>query len=237
MKSPVISAKGAAKRLAGVARPDKIAIYQNFFKTGKGQYDEGDIFIGVSVPDTRKIAKEFKALSLSEIKKLIHSKIHEERLLGLILIVNQFQAGDEKLKAQLYRYYLKNKKYINNWDLVDVSAHLVVGIWLLDKDRSVLYRLAKSKSLWDRRIAILSTFSFIRKNDFKDTIKLSECFLDDEHDLMHKAVGWMLREVGKRDEATLFKFLKQHLQKMPRTMLRYAIEKFPEKKRKAFLKR
>lgn len=233
-----LTASSAVDSLKKLAQPEKIHIYQNFFKTGKGQYGEGDIFIGVTVPNTRNVANKFIDLKSTEIKKLLDSKIHEVRLLGFILIVLQFKKSkDDSIRKKLFDFYLKNKKQANNWDLVDLSAYFVIGAWLKDKDKKILFQLAKSKSIWDRRIAIISTLAFIRENDFKTTIKLSEILLKDNEDLMHKAVGWMLREVGKRDINILIKFLNQHSIKMPRTMLRYSIEKFPEKIRKHYLQR
>ena len=169
-------------------------------------------------------------------EKLLHSKFHEERLIALFVLIHKFERGEESLRKKIFNLYLKNTKYINNWDLIDLSAPKIVGAYLFDKPRDVLYKLAKSKSLWEKRISILSTFYFIRENDFKDTIKVSKILLNDEHDLIHKAVGWMLREVGKRCLETEEKFLKKHYQKMPRTMLRYAIERFPETKRQAYLR-
>ena len=211
---------------------------QGFFKTGKGEYGEGDIFLGIKVPVQRKVADKFKDLSLNDIKQLLHSKIHEYRFTAIIILVNQFKKADEKLREKIYKLYLRNAKWVNNWDLVDVSAHCIVGGYLFDKSRDVLYRLVKSKIFWERRIAIISTFAFIRYNDFKDVIKLAEILLNDNHDLMHKACGWSLREVGKKSkngEKELIKFLDKYTLKMPRTMLRYAIERLDEKKRKYYL--
>lgn len=206
-----------------------------FFKTGKGQYGEGDKFIGVSMPDIRKVARQFKDLSLSDVLKILNSKIHEERMLALCILVLKFEDGDEKEKARLYKIYLANVKYINNWDLVDVTCPQIVGGYLSDKPRSILIKMAKSKNLWEKRIAIISTYTFIRAGQFNDTLEISNLLLQDSHDLIHKAVGWMLREVGKKDVKVLEKFLNQHYKSMPRTMLRYAIEKFEDKKRKAYL--
>lgn len=208
-----------------------------FFKTGKGEYGEGDKFVGLSVPKCREIAKKFKGLPLSEIKELLKSPVHEERLISLFILVNRFAKADEKLKKEIFEFYLKNTKLINNWDLVDSSAHLIVGEYLLDRDRGILERLAKSKILWERRIAIIATFQFIRKRkEFKDTFKIAEILLNDKQDLIHKAVGWMLREVGKGvSEKELIGFLTKHYREMPRTMLRYSIERFQENIRKKFL--
>ncbi|MBI5056604.1 MAG: DNA alkylation repair protein [Nitrospirae bacterium] len=222
--------------LRKLASPEKADILSRFFKTGKGQYGEGDVFLGIKVPEQRRVAKQYPDLPLSEIKKLLHSKIHEERLVALlILIIKYGKAGDEGKKA-INDFYLNNTKRINNWDLVDLSAPNISGDYLIDKDRGVLYKLANSESLWERRIAVMSTFAFIRKNDFEDTLRIAEILLRDRHDLIQKAVGWMLREVGKRDQAKEEAFLKKHYKAMPRTMLRYAIERFEEGKRRAYLK-
>jgi 3-methyladenine DNA glycosylase AlkD len=224
-------------KLENSADPKQAEILQKFFKTGKGEYGEGDIFLGVKVPIQRKIAKEFKSLKIKDIRTLLNSKIHEERLVALFILIGQYVKGDEKVKKQIYNFYLNNTKNINNWDLVDLSAPNIVGNFLLDKPRKILYKLVKSKNLWERRIAVLATFAFIRNNDFKDIIKIAETLLKDEHDLIQKGVGWMLREVGKRDLKALEKFLDKHNKKMPRTMLRYAIEKLSERKRNIYLKR
>jgi len=208
-----------------------------FFKTGPGEYGEGDEFIGITVPVMRKIAKEFKDLPLSDLKKLLNSKIHEYKFTSLVILVSQYRKGDDKKKKQIANFYIANKKWVNNWDLVDSSALYILGDYLLSKDKDILYKLAKSKNLWDRRIAVLSTFRFIEENKFSDSFKIAEILLNDDHDLIHKAVGWMLREIGKRSIKVEIKFLEKHYKKMPRTMLRYSIEKFPEKKRQYFLKK
>ncbi len=223
-------------RLRRHASRKKAAVTQRFFKTGPGEYGEGDIFIGVTMPDLREIAKDFSDVADRTVTRLLKSKIHEERQLALLIFVYQFEDGDSKTRKKIYDVYMNNTRHINNWDLVDISAHKIVGAWLKDRSRQPLYKFAKSTSLWERRIAIISTFSFIRKNDFSDTLKISEALIADEHDLIHKAVGWMLRELGKRDLAVEEKFLKKHYKNMPRTMLRYAIEKFPETRRKSYLK-
>ena len=207
---------------------------KRFFKTGKGDYAEGDIFAGIKVPDSRKIAKQFKDLSLEDLSVLIKSKIHEERLIALFILVDKTKKAEEKEKEKISKFYLKNLKYVNNWDLIDLSAEKIIGEYLFDKEKKLLFELAKG-DLWERRIAVMSTFNFIKKNDYKTTLKISRFLLKDKHDLIHKAVGWMLREIGNRDINTEEDFLKQHYKDMPRTMLRYAIEKFPEKKRKAYL--
>jgi 3-methyladenine DNA glycosylase AlkD len=206
-----------------------------FFKTGKGQYGYGDVFLGLSLPQIRLITKKYKDLPLKELKALLHSKIHEERLIALIILVNQFKRNPDD-REKIFNFYLNNTKYINNWDLVDVTCPQIVGTYLLDKDKKVLYTLAKSDSLWEKRIAIISTLMFIKNGNFKDTLKISEMLLNDKHDLIHKAVGWCLREVGKKDVKTLDAFLDKHVKAMPRTALRYAIEKFPEPKRQHYLR-
>lgn len=207
---------------------------KRFFKTGKGEYAEGDIFAGIKVPVSRKIARKFKDLNFVYLSELIKSKIHEERLIALLILVDKMKKAEEKERNEIYKFYLKNLKYVNNWDLVDLSAEKIIGEYLSGKDRKILFKLAKG-NLWERRIAIISTFNFIKKNDYKTTLNLSKLLLKDEHDLIHKAVGWMLREIGERDFNTEEDFLKQHYKTIPRTMLTYAIEKFSEKKRKAYL--
>lgn len=223
------------KSIAKLADPKRAEKSKYFFKTGPGQYGEGDIFIGLTVPQMRGIAKEYGELPLPEVSKLLKSKIHEERLVALLMLVQKFEKGGEKEQKDVYTFYLKHTKHINNWDLVDLSCHKIVGSYLLDKDRQPLYKLARSKNMWEQRIAIVSTWMIMRSNDLDDTFGLAEILIDHEHDLMHKAVGWMLREAGKRDEARLVKFLEKHYDQLPRTLLRYAIEKFPEKRRKAAL--
>ncbi len=210
---------------------------KKYFKTGKGEYGEGDIFIGITVPDMRVVAEKFRELPLAEIKKLLESKIHEHRFTALQILVLAYGRATEKSKKKIVDFYLKSRKYINNWDLIDTSAPNIIGDWFSDKNRKVLYKLAKSRNVWDRRIAVVATYSFIKKEDFADTLLISEMYLSDEHDLIHKAAGWMLREAGKKSVATLEKFLEKNAKKMPRTMLRYAIEKFPENKRKNYLKK
>ena len=230
-----MTAPAITKRLRQFATTEKARVLQGFFKTGPGEYGEGDLFLGVVVPDIRRVAKEFQDTPLGEIKKILASRYHEERVLALLMLVRQYEKGDEALKKRIYGLYLRSTRYINNWDLVDLSAPNIVGTYLLDKSRKPLYAFAKSNDLWKRRIAILATFTFIRQNDFDDTLRISKILLEDEHDLLHKAVGWMLREVGKRDLRAEERFLKQHYKKIPRTMLRYAIERFPEIKRQNYL--
>ncbi len=217
------------------ADPEKAKILQGFFKTGPGEYGDGDKFLGIVVPVIRKLVKQCQDAHVGEIRKLLKSAIHEERLLALLLLVRKFEKGDDGLRTQIYDLYLKSTRYINNWDLVDLSAPNIVGAFLIDKSREPLYRLAASHDLWERRIAILSTFAFIRQNDFAHTLRIIKILLSDEHDLIHKASGWMLREAGKRSLSAEEKFLKRHSGKMPRTMLRYAIERFPESKRRSYL--
>lgn len=217
--------------------PKKARELTRFFKCGKGEYGEGDQLWGIMVPFQRQVAKKyFQDADLQDAQKLLNSPVHEQRLTGLLMLVFKFEKADEKLRKEIYKFYLKNTKRINNWDLVDLTAPRIVGEFLLDKDRKILYRLAKSKNLWERRIAVLATFMFIRECDFKDALKIAEILLNDNHDLIHKAVGWMLREIGKRNIKTEEKFLQKYYRTMPRTILRYAIEKFPEKKRADYLK-
>ena len=223
------------KEIKKQANPKQAIILQRFFKTGKGEYGEGDIFYGIKVPAQRAIAKKFNDLSLDGLKVLFNSKVHEERLIAAFILIDQYKKGDEKKRKIVFDFYLKNRKGINNWDLVDLSAPKIVGMHLIDKEKDLLYKFAVSKDLWEKRIAIISTQTFIREHFFEDTLKISEILLQDKHDLIHKAVGWMLREIGNRDIETEEEFLKKYYKKMPRTMLRYAIEKFPEKKRKDYL--
>lgn len=223
------------KELRKYSSREKAKILQRFFKTGPGEYGEGDIFIGVVVPNIRKVCKKYQELSFKEIIKLLKSAIHEERLLALLILVLQYEKGDEKAKKSIYDIYMKNTKYINNWDLIDLSAHHIVGPYLLQKSKEPLVKFARSRSLWERRIAIISTFEYIRDGSFDTALQIARLLVEDTEDLIRKAVGWMLREMGKRDVKVEEKFLKKHYKKMPRTMLRYAIERFPEQKRKAYL--
>jgi 3-methyladenine DNA glycosylase AlkD len=231
-----LTAKAAQCRLRSFADPEQATNLARFFKTGPGQYGEGDRFLGVKVPVMRKVAKEFQNLSLQEAERLLHSGIHEERLLALVILVGQFEKGDAPTQKSIYDIYLANTKCINNWDLVDLSAPQIVGGYLKTRSRRPLYRMATSTSLWERRISILATFSFIRSNDFSDTVKIATVLLGDNEDLIHKAVGWMLRETGKRDATVLEAFLDEHCNTMPRTMLRYAIERLSEAKRRKYMK-
>jgi 3-methyladenine DNA glycosylase AlkD len=223
-------------RLRSFASKEKAALLQRFFKTGPGQYGEGDKFLGVMVPSIRQVVKECRDSPLAEVVKLMRSPWHEERVCALLILVDKFEQSDEALRKKIYSLYLENTRYINNWDLVDLSAPKIVGPYLDGGSRALLYRLVRSKSLWERRIAILATFPYIRKGDFADALSISEKLLADDVDLMHKAVGWMLREVGKKDVTVLEGFLKKHHRNMPRTALRYAIERFPEAKRKKYLR-
>jgi len=217
--------------------PKKAKLLQGFFKTGKGQYGEGDIFLGITVPEQRKTAKKYLNLTLEQIQELLKSKIHEHRLVALLILVDKYKKSKEKNKKEIFKFYLKNAKRVNNWDLVDLTAPNIVGDFLLKKDKHILYKLARSNSLWERRIAVLATFAFIKEHDYNHASEIIKILLHDDHDLIHKAVGWMLREIGKRDQKLLEEFLNKHIKDMPRTTLRYAIERFPEKKRKAFLKK
>jgi 3-methyladenine DNA glycosylase AlkD len=223
------------KTIRSLANPAKARILQGFFKTGKGEYGEGDAFLGVTVPAVRKLARQFQGLNLREVRPLLRSRIHEERLLALLILILKFQKSRETDRKRIFAFYCRHRRYINNWDLVDVSAPHIVGAHLVDRDRSFLRRLASSRRLWDRRIAVLSTFAFIRRGQYRDTLVLARKLLQDPEDLMHKAIGWMLREIGNRAPAVEKEFLRRYCREMPRTMLRYAIERFPPRKRKAFL--
>jgi 3-methyladenine DNA glycosylase AlkD len=207
-----------------------------FFKAMPGGYGEGDQFWGVSVPSQRKVAKKFKQVGLDDLVAVIQSPYHEERLTALFILNDLFKKGNNKQKKQCFDFYLQQINYVNNWDLVDSSAHKIVGLWLLDKDRSLLYKLAKSNNLWERRIAMISCYAFIKNEDYDDVLKLALILLNDKHDLIHKVVGWMLKELGKKEKQRAWQFLQQHYAKMPRTMLRVAIEKFAPDERQDFLK-
>ena len=207
-----------------------------YFKTGKGEYGEGDKFLGIQVPALRKIVRKYRKISIGEASKLIKSQFHEERLFSLLVLVELFKRANDKDKKKIYTVYLSNTKFINNWDLVDASAGHIVGAYLLTRDKKPIYVLARSENIWERRISIISTSYFIKYNNFVDTLNIAKMLLGDEGDLIHKAVGWMLREIGKRDFELEERFLGKYYKSMPRTMLRYAIEKFPEEKRKGYLK-
>jgi len=230
--------KSFKEELNNSGNKEKAKLLSGFFKTGKGEYGEGDIFLGIIVPIQRKIAKKYE-LELEEIQELLNSGIHEYRLSALFVLIRKYERAvknkQEQEMKKIVDFYLKNTKNINNWDLIDLSAPKIVGNYLIDKPRDILYKLAKSKSLWEKRISVLSCFTFIREKDFKDALKISEILLKDKHDLIHKAVGWMLREIGKKNSAVEEDFLEKNCKNMPRTMLRYAIEKFSESKRKYYL--
>ena len=226
---------GAKRLLRRDASPQKAKILQSFFKTGKGQYGEGDVFIGVTVPNIRRVARAYSDLKTKDILKLLHSKIHEERLLALLIWVIQFEKSEERLKQKIFDLYLKNTRWVNNWDLVDLSAPKIAGAYLLFQPRDILYKLAKAKMLWERRIAVIATLAFIREGQFRDTLAVSKILLDDREDLMHKACGWMLREAGKRDPRVLAGFLEKYCRVMPRTMLRYSIERLSKNARRKFM--
>jgi 3-methyladenine DNA glycosylase AlkD len=221
------------KRLASRERA-KASVW--FFKTGLGQYGEGDVFLGITVPEQRAVAKKYAAADFKTVQKLLNSKIHEHRQVGLLILVEKYSKHAEERK-KIFDFYMKNTKRINNWDLVDLSCHKIVGNYLLNRNRQILYKLAVSKNLWERRIAIVSTAAFISEKDFTDTLRISEILLTDRHDLIHKAVGWMLREMGKRDEKELVAFLNKYYKRMPRTMLRYSIERLSESKKKHYMKK
>ncbi|TFH16390.1 MAG: DNA alkylation repair protein [Lentisphaerales bacterium] len=223
------------KTLRKMGDPERAGHAQRYFKTGKGEYGEGDRFIGIRVPALRQCAKSYAETPLKDALQLLKSPVHEDRMVALFLMVARFKRGSEQERAAIYRGYLAHTRYINNWDLVDCSAPYIVGEHLFDKSRNQLHKLARSESLWERRISIISTFYFIRHDDFTDALALARTLLHDKEDLMHKAVGWMLRELGKRNRPEEEQFLTMYYNEMPRTMLRYAIEKFPERRRKAYL--
>ena len=228
-------AKEISRQLHSLGNEKDAQFLQRFFRTGRGQYGEGDLFLGIRVPVIRKLAKEYKFATPDEVLPLLKSPYHEERLFSLIALVNAFASGNETLQKKIYLLYLSHTRHINNWDLVDISAPNIVGSFLMKRERKPLYRLAISKSLWERRIAILSTFYFIRHDQYEDALQIAEIILYDQEALLHKAAGWMLREVGKRDRKLAEIFLKKHCRGMPRTMLRYAIEKFELAKRRMYL--
>jgi len=233
-----MNATSIKEQLQLLGNPEKAVHSAYFFKTGKGEYGEGDRFIGCTVPETRNVAKINRHTPVTELAKLLGDEMHECRLCALIILVDQFKQADESKRKEIVSFYLSQTTHINNWDLVDLSSYHIVGEWLKGKDdRRVIYRLAASTLLWDQRIAVVSTMAFIRNNDFGDTLRLSELFLTHKHDLMHKACGWMLREVGKRDEKTLTGFLDRHHTAMPRTMLRYAIERLSPEQKKKYMQR
>jgi 3-methyladenine DNA glycosylase AlkD len=230
-----MTATAVQDHLRSLGDPDAARAAAGYFKTGSGQYGEGDIFLGLRAAVMHGLAKEYHSLPLGELTVLLRSPIHEDRLLALLILVRRVSRADKATKKEIYRLYLAHTRYINNWDLVDASAREIVGGYLADKSRKPLDRLAASKSLWERRISIIATFYFIRQNDFADTLRIAERLLTDREDLIHKAVGWMLREVGKRHQPTLEAFLRSHGRSMPRTALRYAIERFATEARQAYL--
>ncbi len=223
------------KRIAKLSDSQRAKKMQKYFKTGEGQYGEGDIFLGISTPELRDLAKEYQEITLMDASTLLKSDIHENRVLVLFILILKFNKSDRAQKKQIYELYLKNTDYINNWDLVDLSAYHIVGSFLFNQDKDMLYFLAKSKNLWERRISIISTFYFIKKGTLSETLKIAEILLNDKEDLIHKAVGWMLRELGKKDITAEENFLRKHYHNMPRTMLRYSIEKFSDSKRLKYL--
>ena len=222
--------------LEAMGDPERARVSRSFFKTGPGQYGEGDLFVGLTVPQVRALAKEVHPLPHAEVIRLLHSPLHEARLLALFLLIKTYDTGDEPVRERIFTQYLQSTRSINNWDLVDCSAEHIVGAHLWARDRSLLDTLAASDLLWERRISILATFHFIKRGEFNETLRIAERLLGDREDLMHKAVGWMLREVGKRDLPSEEAFLQAHYREMPRTMLRYAIERFPEPVRQRYLR-
>lgn len=223
------------KEIKKQANRPQARFLQRFFKTGRGGYAQGDLFLGIRVPQSRILARKYADLKLAQIKSLLSSKYHEERLIALLILVDNFQKGNKVEKRRIYKFYLDLTKFVNNWDLVDLSAPKIVGAYLLAKPKYILNKLARSENIWERRIAIVSTYQFIYNHSYSKTLEIARMLLTDKHDLIHKAAGWMLREVGKRDQKTLVKFLNRYRHRMPRTSLRYAIERFPENRRRAFL--
>ena len=232
------TAAAVKRELKQYRNPEKAAFFPRFFKAGPGEYAEGDQFLGVTVPHQRIVAKKFGELPTAQLAKLLDDKFHECRLTGVLILVNQFQrCKNNNDRKRIVDYYLSRTDAINHWDLVDSSAHKILGEWLVDKkDRRILDRLSKSKNMWEQRIAIIATLPFIKRGDLDDTLRLAERLRDHPHDLIHKAVGWMLREVGKQDQKVLETFLNMHATKMPRTMLRYSLEKLPATKRKKYMR-
>jgi 3-methyladenine DNA glycosylase AlkD len=239
MLTRVMSAETIQRELARVANPEKAAFFPKFFKTGPGEYAEGDVFLGVTVPEQRKIARRYRDTPLAQVGELLHSKVHEHRFTGFLILVAQFEAADAPGRTRLFAFCREHLRGLNNWDLVDLVAPKLIGPYLAEHPelKPLLEQWARSQVLWERRIAVLSTLAFIRQGDLTDTLRLAELLLHDEHDLMHKAVGWMLREVGQRDLAREEAFLDRHATKMPRTMLRYAIEHFSPARRKHYMQR
>jgi 3-methyladenine DNA glycosylase AlkD len=230
-----MNAQTVIDTLQHLADKQQAILLQGFFKTGKGQYGEGDVFWGIKTPKTRQVAKSCRDISLAEIEKLIKHPVHEVRLCALLILTEQFKKSNQAEKKSIADFYLSHTSFINNWDLVDLSCYNILGNYLIDKPRDVLYQLAKSENIWEQRIAIVSTWAFIRNDEFEDTLSLSEMLLGHSHDLIHKAMGWMLREIYKRDAACVIDFIQTHYKNIPRTTLRYAIEKLPENIRKNIL--
>ena len=230
-----MTAAAIVRRLRALGSPARAGGVAAFFKTGPGEYGEGDRFFGIKVPEIRQLTRECRDISESTIVGLLRSPWHEARLLALCILVDRYERGDARTRAGIYRLYLRHRDRVNNWDLVDCSAEHIVGPQIIDGDRAVLRRLVRSRSVWDRRIAVLATFHFIRNRKYGETLALARILLADEHDLMHKAVGWMLREIGKRDRPVLERFLRTYAHRMPRTMLRYAIERFSAPDRRRYL--
>jgi 3-methyladenine DNA glycosylase AlkD len=235
MENPTPDAASVRGQLAALADPAKAAFFPRFFKAGKGEYAEGDVFLGVTVPQIRSVVKRHRGVPLPEVKKLLADELHECRLAGVLILDAQFSRTDGAERKKIVDFYVSQLDRVNNWDIVDASAYRILGEYLADKPRGILYELAASGHLWRERVAVVSTLAFIRRGDFEDIFRLSERFLGHRHDLMHKACGWMLREAGKRDKKALERFLKTHAAAMPRTMLRYSIEKFPPDERKCFM--
>jgi 3-methyladenine DNA glycosylase AlkD len=234
--SPSLTPQSLRRSLKKIADPQRAKHSQQYFKTGKGEYGAGDRFLGITVPAVRALARQYRELPLRDIDSLLHSRWHEERLLALLLWVDRTRRGDARQRKRIYLNYLRSTRYINNWDLVDSSAGQIVGAYLADKDKGVLFRLARSANLWERRIAVIASGHFIRNGRFTETLKIATLLLHDEYDLIHKAVGWMLREVGKYDRPCLERFLIRHQASMPRTMLRYAVEHLPAEQRRRYLR-
>ncbi|MFH1992895.1 MAG: DNA alkylation repair protein [Pseudomonadota bacterium] len=232
----MMNIKTIQKKLHKLGNPENAKTLQRFFKTGPGEYAEGDVFWGIKVPEIRKVAKECQDIPGEAAAALLRSPVHEQRLLALFILIHKYKKEHENEKRRIFELYLENIQHVNNWDLVDGSAGHIVGAFLMDKSKTPLYRLAKSNNLWERRIAILATFHFIKHGELSETLIISKILLADKEDLIHKAVGWMLREVAKRDMLTAETFLKEHYHRMPRTMLRYAIERFEKSKRQNYLK-
>jgi len=229
------SLQAIKQELQALADPQTAQHSQRFFKTGKGEYGEGDIFLGIRVPVIRQLAKKHQQLPLDKIESLLHSNFHEQRLLALIMMVNLYKKSDTSTQQQIFNSYINNVQYINNWDLIDTTTPHIIGAYLFDKNRQILFDYAKSDNLWQRRIAVLACFYFIQLEDFSDFIKIAEMLVDDQQDLIHKAVGWMLREAAKRQLSITMNFLDQYAASMPRTMLRYALERFPADLKKEYM--